>query len=780
MGRRRKTLPPPLPIDGEPLDPLLTGLNPAQAQAVCAPDGPILVLAGPGSGKTRVLTHRIAYLIHERRVSPYSILAVTFTNKAAREMVSRLRDLVGPEAGSLTVGTFHAACARFLRREAPYLGLDPHFVIYDADDQSRLVARALKELNLDTKQYRPSSVHGAISRAKNDLITAATYVPQTYWHEAVARVWERYEALKDENQALDFDDLLLKAEELFRVHKEVRERYQRRYQHILVDEFQDTNKAQYELLKHLVGPQGNLFCVGDEDQSIYSWRGADFRNVLRFRQEYEQAQLILLEQNYRSSQTIVEAARAVISRNGQRHDKALWTENAQGPAVRLFEAYDEREEAEYVVQEAMRLVASGACRYQECAVMFRTNAQSRALEDALMAHGVRYQLVGSVRFYQRREIKDILSYLRVVYNPDDEVALARIINVPSRLLGERSVEQLQAWAMRQGLSLGRALLRLAELQAREQTEDLPLNPTILNRLASFGALLHSARQALEDRTLGDLLRLLVERTGYLEYLHDGTDQGEERIANVRELFTAVERYQGEPAQTTLGVFLEEAALVADVDEMSEADAITLLTLHAAKGLEYHTVFLVGMEEGLCPHSRSLMERDQMEEERRLCYVGMTRAKEQLYLVYTFRRTIFGNTDVREPSRFLADIPTELVESNGIRKAATPTAPSPRDRRELFGQRRQRADTVRERRARIVQELDEPIEAPVRRAPRRPRRAEANEAAPFRDGEAVVHPTFGRGIVIGCRASGDDYEVSVAFSQFGLKRLMAGMANLEKA
>ncbi len=762
------------------MDPLLVGLNRAQAQAVCAPDGPVLVLAGPGSGKTRVLTHRIAYLLHERGVSPFGIMAVTFTNKAAREMVSRLRDLVGPEAGSLTVGTFHATCARILRREAPYLGLDPHFVIYDADDQSRLVARALKDLNLDTKQYRPASVHGVISRAKNDLFTAATYIPQTYWHEAAARVWERYEQLKDESQALDFDDLLLKAEELLRVHAEVRERYQRRYRHILVDEFQDTNKAQYELLKHLVGPEGNLFCVGDEDQSIYSWRGADFRNVLRFRREYEQAQLILLEQNYRSSQTIVEAARAVIARNGQRHDKALWTENGQGPAVRLFEAYDEREEAEYVVQEAMRLVAAGACRYRDCAVMFRTNAQSRALEDALMAHGVRYQLVGSVRFYQRREIKDILSYLRVVYNPDDDVALARIINTPSRLLGERSVEQLQLWAARQGLSLGRALLHLAALQAREQTEDLPLNPTILGRLAGFGALLHSARQALEDRTLGDLLRLLVERTGYLEYLRDGTDQGEERIANVRELFTAVERYQGEAAQTALGAFLEEAALVADVDEMNgEADAMTLLTLHAAKGLEYHTVFLVGMEEGLCPHSRSLLQPDQMEEERRLCYVGMTRAKEQLYLVYTFRRAIFGNSDVREPSRFLADIPAELVESNGIHRAARPSSsPAPVARRELFGQRRQRADELRGRRASILQDAGDITPTPRGRA--RPRPAETGAAAPFRDGEAVLHPTFGRGIVIGARATGDDFELTVAFSEAGLKRLMASMAGLKKA
>ena len=763
------------------MDPLLSGLNPAQANAVCAPDGPVLVLAGPGSGKTRVLTHRIAWLIHERGVSPYGIMAVTFTNKAAKEMVSRLRDLVGPEAHSLTVGTFHAACARFLRSEATHLGISPHFVIYDADDQSRLVARAIKELNLDAGQYRPAAVHGAISRAKNDLVTASTYIPQTYWHEAVARVWERYEQLKDANQALDFDDLLLKAEELLRVHASVRERYQRRYQHILVDEFQDTNKAQYELLKLLADARKNLFCVGDEDQSIYSWRGADFRNVQRFRQENKQAQLYLLEQNYRSTQTIVRAARAVISRNGQRHDKALWTQNGQGPAVRLFEAYDEREEAEYVVQEALRLATSGACLLKDCAVMFRTNAQSRALEDALVAHGVRYQLVGSVRFYQRREIKDVLSYLRVVYNPDDGVALARIINVPPRQVGDRSVEQLQAWAALSGISLGRALLRLAELHACDATADLPISPAIVHRLASLGSLLQSAGQAIEERSLGDVLDLLLQRIGYLDYLRDGTEQGEERVANVRELFTAVERYQGEPARVTLPAFLEEAALVADVDELNGgADAITLLTLHAAKGLEFQSVFLVGMEEGLCPHFRALTDRDQMEEERRLCYVGMTRAERQLYLVRTFSRTLFGKSDVREPSRFLADIPDELVESNGIRKAARPAASTPRDQRELFGQRRERAEGVRERRASLAQGADQP--APTQ--PPRPSRPSApampKGGAPFADGQAVVHPVFGRGIVIGVRPSGDDYEVTVAFSQFGLKRLLAGMANLEKA
>jgi DNA helicase-2/ATP-dependent DNA helicase PcrA len=800
---------------------LLQGLNEAQAGAVQAPDGPVLVLAGPGSGKTRVLTHRVAYLIGERGISPYSILAVTFTNKAAREMIARLGMLIGDDCQRLTIGTFHAACVRILRREAAHLGLDSSFLIYDSDDQRRLITQALKELDLDSKQYRPTSVHAAISRAKNDLIPPESYQPPTYWHEAVARAYERYNALLTERNALDFDDLLLKAEQLFREHADVRERYQRRYRHILVDEFQDTNRAQYELLKHLVEEHaGSIYVVGDEDQSIYSWRGADFRNVLRFRQDYMQAQVYLLEQNYRSTGNILKAARQVIARNVLRHDKTLWTQNPDGERLQLFEAYDEREEAEYVVQEALRLVAQGVCRLREIAVMFRTNSQSRALEDALMGRGVRYQLVGSVRFYQRREIKDVLAYLRLIYNLDDEISLLRIINVPSRLIGERTIEQLRAWAGRQGLSMGRALLRLAELDERTVSQGSAMGSAAMRRLVEFGRLLTRGRSALAEGSVSDLLRLVVEDTGYGESLRDGTEEGEERIANVREMFSAVERYSALPAQEALGNYLEEVALVSDVDELKEeADAITLLTLHAAKGLEYDAVFMVGMEEGLCPHSRSMDDPDQMEEERRLCYVGMTRARRRLYLVHTFRRTIFGTADVRVPSPFLADIPLELIEgkqrppaslsqatspsqgrasaSNGRALSTSPSSSSAQGRRELFGRRREQ---VQQARVLGAERLDPPAErrrpgravtpdagppssgrparAPEATVPSRPVPEQAREVF-FRAGEKVVHPIFGTGVVIASKLVGDDEEITVAFADKGVKRLMAQYARLEK-
>ena len=531
---------------------VLTELNPAQVEAVRCVEGPVLVLAGPGSGKTRVLTHRIAYLIHACRVPPYRILAVTFTNKAAREMIARLQRLIGHHTDRLTIGTFHAICARILRREGRYLGLSSNYAIYDQDDQQRLIATIIKELDLDNKMYRPSAVQGAISRAKNELISPADYQPPTYWHEAVRRVYERYEELKAESNGLDFDDLLQKAEQLFREHEEVRRQYQERYLHLLVDEFQDTNKAQYELVRHLAGERRNVFVVGDEDQSIYSWRGADFRNVLRFRSDYPEARTFLLEQNYRSTQRILDAAQAVIAHNTQRTDKALWTDNATGRPVQTFEAYDEQEEAEYVVGEMQRLIAEGQTTPGECAVMFRTNAQSRALEDALVRHGIPYKLVGATRFYQRREIKDVMAYLRVIYNPDDEVSLLRILNVPRRGIGPRTIDELREWAISQGVSLGEALLRLGPLEKEEQETALPFSSRSERLLLAVGRMFaHFAQALTEDHTLSDLLQLILNETGYLDYLQDGTEEGEDRAGNVRELFSAMERYQHMPLDTAL-------------------------------------------------------------------------------------------------------------------------------------------------------------------------------------------------------------------------------------
>ncbi|NLD42601.1 MAG: UvrD-helicase domain-containing protein [Chloroflexi bacterium] len=782
---------------------ILDGLNPVQRDAVRATEGPVLVLAGPGSGKTRVLTHRIAYLIHQTGLRPYNILAVTFTNKAAREMTARLEGLIGDDVRQLMIGTFHAICARILRREGHHVGVQNNFVIYDADDQRRVITRVLKELNVDSKQYQPSGVHAAISRAKNDLQTAETYRPPTYWHEVVARAFARYDEILADSNALDFDDLLVKAEMLFRLHDEVRERYQQRYSHILVDEFQDTNRAQYDLVGHLAAARRNIFVVGDEDQSIYSWRGADFRNVLRFREDYPQAQVFLLEQNYRSTQNILEAAHAVISRNTQRTEKKLWTENATGAPISFYEAYDEREEADYVAANIDRLVTRGHCRYADCAVMFRTNAQSRSLEDAFLRARIPYRLVGAVRFFQRREVKDILAYLRVVYNPDDDESLRRIINVPTRGIGDMTLEQLSRWAQAQGLSMGRALLHMSEVaQSAEREAELPFRGRARNALLEVADLFSALAEKRAELRLSELLTMIVERSGYADYLQDHTEEGEERVENVRELVAAAARYDALAPETALPTFLEEVALFADVDELPENnDVVTLLTLHTAKGLEFDSVFIVGMEEGICPHSRSSGEPDAMEEERRLCYVGLTRAKRNLHLVRTVHRTVYGSSAVREPSRYLFDIPSSLVEGSKVQRGARSEASA--DARAPFGPSAGRPAAsgrtlVDQRRARVQRaiarrrgvEASTPAPQPQRNVGRAveeteraasrdlPSAARLREPA-FRAGETVLHRVFGQGVVISCQVVDNDDEVNVAFEGRGIKRMLQSFAQLER-
>ena len=787
---------------------VLEGLNPPQGEAVQAIEGPVLVLAGPGSGKTRVLTQRIAYLIRICGIQPHHILAVTFTNKAAKEMIARLRGLIGENTSRLTMGTFHAICARILRREAGHLGLGSNFAIYDEDDQERLVTRILKELDLDAKLYRPKAVQSAISRAKNELVTAEAYQPPTYWHEAVKRVFLRYEEQKAANNALDFDDLLLKAEELFRTQDAVRERYQQRYLYILVDEFQDTNRAQYELVRHLAGERRNLFVVGDEDQSIYSWRGADFRNVLRFRTDYPEAKVFKLEQNYRSTQTILNAAQAVIAHNTQRTPKKLWTEHKGGAPVHLFEAYDEREEAEYVVGEIQRLVSRGECRPGGCAVMYRTNAQSRVLEDAFVRHGLPYQLIGGTRFYQRREIKDILSYLRLVENPADAVSLTRIINVPVRGIGEKTLEQLGEWAGILGLSLGEALQHLVRSkQESGLPRGLPFTPRSAKLLVSFGQMFAELLAARAHSNLSALLTLVLDKTAYLSFLRDGTEEGEDRANNVRELFSVTAGYDEAPIEVALPAFLEQAALVSDSDEIdAQADRVTLLTLHTAKGLEYEVVLMVGMEEDICPHVRSKDDPNALEEERRLCYVGITRAKKHLYLLRTFRRTLFGSSAVREPSRFLMDIPPKLTDGNLVHSAPAraaggakaPTPASGEKLREIFSRRRAgvqqgiaRRKAWEEPKSPRAESIPPQTMASISgRRSARPESAEEGEEArtlprqtrpvtTFRPGETVIHPVFGKGTVIESKIVGDDEEVSVAFADRGIKRLLASFAKMEK-
>jgi DNA helicase-2/ATP-dependent DNA helicase PcrA len=786
---------------------LLSSLNPAQQQAVQLVDGPVLVLAGPGSGKTRVLTHRVAYLIQQAHISPYQILAVTFTNKAARAMRERLTNIVGEEhVRDLTIGTFHATCARFLRRDGERLGLGRGFAIYDEDDQLTLMKRIVKEMNLDDKKYRPGMVLGAIGKAKNELIGPAEYVPPSYWHEAVGRAYNRYQQLLAENNAVDFDDLLMQTVRLFRENADILERYQERYRYLHVDEFQDTNIAQYVLMKQLAERYQNLFCVGDEDQSIYGWRGADYRNVLRFRDDFPNAQVALLEQNYRSTQTILDVAQAVIRKNKSRHKKNLWTENPAGVPIVLREAYNEEEEAQFVVDEIARLTRQG---YQprDCAVFYRTNAQSRSLEDCFVRRGMPYQLVGSVRFYQRREVKDLLAYLRLVNNPNDSVAFGRVLNVPPRGIGKKTIDELALWVDRLSASPYQVLQllkeqedhsgRKSEGQAAAARPASPIPATAFDArtrkvLLAFLKTLDTLLDVHAKKNIVDLFDLILLNAAYEPYVRDGTEEGEDRWDNVQELRKAIRKYAGAPPDVALVQFLEEVSLVADIDAMNEElNAPILMTLHTAKGLEYPVVFIIGLEEGLFPHSRSFEDPAQMEEERRLCYVGITRAKERLYLVNAFRRSHYGSSEPGEPSRFLADIPREMIagasaaartagrerlsregeeDDRPTRRPSTIGEPDPQTFR--------RSESTPLRRS-TVDDADDarPSHPRVEAAQRRRLQPEPN--LEFKAGDRVQHASFGDGVVVSSKASGADEEVEVAFVGKGVKRLIARYAGLKK-
>ncbi|HLF26072.1 MAG TPA: UvrD-helicase domain-containing protein [Anaerolineae bacterium] len=974
---------------------LLKGLNPQQRRAVEAGDGPALILAGPGSGKTRVLTHRVAYLIEVRGIDPRNIIAVTFTNKAAREMKDRLdRALGGNRTTELTLGTFHANCARFLRRDAPHLGLSRDFVIYDADDQEAVVKRALKDLNIDDKKYKPSSVLNAISAAKNELIPPEAYVAPSYWHEAVGRVYVRYQELLRANNALDFDDLLMEVVRLFDEQPVVLGYYQNRYQHILVDEFQDTNTAQYMLLRQLAARSRNLFVVGDEDQcipadtriqtadglkrieqiqpgdqviaasgrgasmpaevrhvecrpyqgelikvttrqgqclratpnhivfarlgvsadvhhipkakelrqvvnlryfsdarrtlrtpwnahrvsincenaelrreleargyptrrggrntwraefsrlqfedaeavakelcrtgggleisvgaflvesmnglvarrfslmpashlhpsmliaieqdgriiqdeivevkretyhgkvydlevadvhnyiaggvvvhnSIYRFRGADFRNVQRFQQDYPDAQVILLEQNYRSTQLILDAARAVIRRNVQRTDKRLFTERDGGAPLSVYEAYNEDDEALYVVNTIEDLIRGRQYRAGDFAVFYRTNAQSRPVEEAFIRAGVPYRLVGGTRFYARREVKDVLAYLHLIHNPHDAVGLMRVINVPSRGIGAKTLAVLDE-AARAGGQSPYKLIRELKSGRPNSALGLGLTPKARQSLIDFITLL-DRWIATKDQSpsVADLLDTVVQESGYRRYVDDGSEEGRERWENVRELRNVAADYTPAVGADPLAEFLEDVALVSDVDALNDAqrvDAPTLMTLHSAKGLEFPVVFITGLEEGVLPHARSLEDPEEMDEERRLAYVGITRAKDRVFLSYAFRRSTYGSSEVNAPSRFLNDIPKNLLSGTMSFAGSTPRAAQA-----------ERAATW----------------SPPPRPSREPN---------FRPGQRVSHARFGEGIVVESQAQGVDEELTVAFEKAGIKRLLASFANLKK-
>ncbi|MFH1141428.1 MAG: UvrD-helicase domain-containing protein [Chloroflexota bacterium] len=720
-------------------------MNPAQRAAVETIEGPLLIVAGPGSGKTRVITHRIAYLVRVCGIAPYRIAAVTFTNKAAREMRNRLDRLLGTRAEDLTCGTFHSFCASILCRDGHQLGLDRSFVIYDEDDQASLIKRAMEEANIDPKRYPVGAVRSTISGAKSNLLDPTGFAPtvHSYYEEVVLRVYERYQGLLGQSKAVDFDDLLMLAVHLLQRVPDVLERYRSRYLHLLIDEFQDTNVAQYTLAKLLASKYRNICVVGDPDQSIYRWRNADIRNILSFQKDYPDAKVVNLAENYRSTQTILAAAKHLIAANKSRLLKELWTSKEQGHSVVVKEAYTEEEEAQMVVQEVDRLVKEEGFRLGDCAVMYRVNAQSRALEEACLRYGIPYRLIGGVRFYQRREVKDVIAYLRVIQNPYDEVGLARIINVPPRGIGTRTIEEATGWARSHSLPLYPALQSLVAGEGDGAAKPL-LAPRALAAVERFLQLMGGLMEEAAKVDVGDLVDLVLERTGYRRHLQEAEDAlVEERWDNVRELRGQAAEAQEIAPEGGLSAFLERVALVSDVDSLPEApDALTLITLHQAKGLEFPVVFIAGMEEGLLPHSRSMDDPEELEEERRLCYVGITRAERRLYLFRAFRRRLMGGSLPSVPSRFLAEIPQQLIA------APEPSRGSPATWN--MGQQR----------------LSPSPAPPV--------------PPPLKAGDKVRHAKFGEGIVVNCVASGADHEATVAFKgDAGVKRLLLSLAGLEK-
>jgi DNA helicase-2/ATP-dependent DNA helicase PcrA len=721
---------------------ILTELNPAQKEAVEAIEGPVLILAGPGSGKTRVITHRIAYLIRVCGVNPHRIMAVTFTNKAAREMEERLNKLVSGAVKDLTIGTFHAICARILRRDGKAIGIDSKFVIYDDDDQISLLKRSLQEVGLDPKQYAPRAIQSAITAAKSQMLTPADFQQhsRSYFEEVVQRVYECYQQLLTESSALDFDDLLMKTVHLFRQSPELLSRYQSRYLHLQVDEFQDTNLVQYELMKQLAGKYRNICVVGDPDQSIYSWRSADLRNILNFEKDYPEAKVVLLEQNYRSTKLILETASHVISANRQRKPKSLWTDNEPGLPAAVIETYTEHEEAQFVVNEIDNLVGQGEVKPGDCAVMYRTNAQSRVLEEAFIRYGTPYKLVAGTRFYERREVKDIIAYLRLIQNPYDTVSLLRIINVPQRGIGQRSLDELTQWARSQGIPEYRALQLLAA--SKETEPGLPFSSRTVKALSGFAVMMEDFITRSQELNLVELFDLVVESTGYRRYLA-GLVDGEERWENVLELRTVAQEYSELKSPEGLAAFLEGVALVSDVDGLEESvDAVTLITLHQAKGLEFPVVFIVGMEDGILPHFKSIDDPEQLEEERRLCYVGITRAEKRVYLVRAFRRSLMGSSGVSRPSRFLQDIPPHLISSGSMWEGEE---------------------------SRIAESVYSWNKAP----------SVPYDAPELKAGDHVRHAQFGDGIVVSYQSVKNDAEVVVAFDGAGVKKLLLSFAKLDK-
>jgi len=742
----------------------MQGLNPQQREAVLATDGPLLLLAGAGSGKTRVLTQRIAYLLREKNVAPWSILAITFTNKAAREMKDRISAIAGPDAEDIWISTFHSMCVRILRRDIDRIGYNRNFTILDSSDQVSVIKQCQKEMNIDPKKYDPRAVLGLISSAKNELKTPEQYGGMVAGpvEQIAQQVYSLYQKKLKSNNSLDFDDLIMKTIQLFEEVPEVLEFYQKKFRYVHVDEYQDTNRAQYMLVKMLAAGYKNICVVGDSDQSIYRWRGADITNILNFEKDYPNARTILLEQNYRSTKRILEAANKVISNNIGRKPKNLWTENDEGAMIRYYTADSEHSEAYYIVDEIQKAVDRGR-EYRDVAILYRTNAQSRVIEEVFVKSGIPYNIVGGTKFYDRKEIKDMLAYLRLISNPDDDLSLTRIINVPKRGIGAGTVEKIAAYAARQGISMYKAI---------QEVDQIGLSARLSDAVVKFAHLIAELEGMQEYLGVTELAEEVLTRTEYREELRrEGTLEARSRIENIEEFLSVTMEFERTNEDKTLVAFLTDLALVADIDKLDETEedrgnAVVMMTLHSAKGLEFPVVFLVGMEEGIFPHSRALLEEVEMEEERRLAYVGITRAEEELFLTRALMRTLYGQTKMNAPSRFIEEIPEHLIQPEGIVQQRLAARNGRVDSR--AAQPQQRAGVV-------------PMRSTQTMGGASAVKAEGGaEALDWKAGDKAEHGKWGIGTVVSIKGSGQDLELTIAFpNPTGLKKLLAKFAPIKK-
>lgn len=761
-------------------------LNPEQRKAVEATDGPLLIMAGAGSGKTRVLTHRIAYLIATRKAPPWSILAITFTNKAAREMQERVSKLVGNEGRDIWVSTFHSMCVRILRKDIERIGFTSNFSILDSTDQLSVIRNCMKHLNIDTKKFEPKAVLATMSAAKNELISPQQYEQKAgdYFESLVAKVYKEYQKRLKSNNSLDFDDLIMTTIQLFKEMPEVLDFYQRKFQYIHVDEYQDTNRAQYMLCRMLADSHHRICVVGDSDQSIYRWRGADISNILNFEEDYPEARTILLEQNYRSTSNILNAANKVIALNTGRKPKNLWTEQGEGPKIKVYRGDSEHDEGYFVTSEISKSVKTGKS-YQDHAILYRTNAQSRVIEEILIKSDIPYQIVGGIKFYDRKEIKDILAYLRLISNPDDDISLTRIINVPKRSIGDTTVAKLAAAAGERGISIFRVL---------EVVDDLGFAGRTRNALVEFYDMIAALNRMVEFLSVTELTEKVLEMSQYRTELQtENTIESRSRLENIDEFLSVTQEFEKNNEDKSLVSFLTDLALIADIDSMNDeeedrSDAVVLMTMHSAKGLEFPVVFIIGMEEGVFPHSRTFSDNEELEEERRLAYVGITRAEKQLFLSCARMRTLFGRTTANPPSRFLEEIPDELKEDTqmsqdryrrggnvggsyagrGLNSGGGSNFGGGRAKDLSLGGSTASAAAAQKSRVTVS------TGTPARTA------ASAGSSDGFKAGDKVAHGKWGTGTIVSVKGSGNDMELQIAFpAPVGVKRLLAGFAPITK-